>query len=98
MIERVVLIKLKPELGDPAARQKVAADSRQILSTIPGVVSVDTGALTEDVGDWDVLLAVRFETAADIETYRVHPEHRAYVDDYLKPRMSAIRAWNFELT
>jgi hypothetical protein len=98
MIGRVILIKLKPGLGDSAARQKVAADSRQVLSTIPGVVAVETGALTEDGGDWDVLLSVRFETAADIETYRVHPAHRAYVDDYLRPRMSAIKAWNFELT
>jgi hypothetical protein len=98
MIERVVVIKLKPELGDASARLKVAADSQQALAAIPGVVSVHTGAATGDGADWDVMLSVRFAEADDIEPYRIHPLHRAYVDDYLKPRMSDIRAWNFQVS
>ena len=39
----------------------------------------------------------RYISMADIEPYRVHPDHRAYVDEFLKPRMEIIKAWNFEV-
>jgi hypothetical protein len=99
MIERTVFLKLNEELCNPEERLRVAEHSYQVLSAIPGVVAVRTGAATSDTtSDWDVLLVVGFETADDMEQYRVHPDHRAFVDNYLRPRLAAIKAWSFQLT
>ncbi len=97
MIERIVLVKLKPDLGTPAIRREVAEYSLDVLKPLPGVVDVHVGTAADNdsAADWDVLLTVRFASAADLEPYRVHPDHRAYVDGYLVPRMAAIEAFNF---
>ena len=97
VIERTVFLKLNDELCNPEARRRVAEHSNQVLSAIPGVVDVHTGAATSDTtNDWDVLLVVRFNTSDEMEQYRVHPDHRTFVDDYLRPRISAIKAWSFQ--
>jgi len=46
---------------------------------------------------WDVSIVVRFRSVDDVEPYREHPEHRAYVDEFLRPRMVVIKAWNFDV-
>jgi len=70
-----------------------------LTGALPGVVAVAVGTPCGDrsATGWDLSIAVRFAAEADIEPYRVHPDHRAYVDEFLKPRMEKIKAWNFEL-
>ena len=97
MIERIVLVKLNDEAVPD--RQVIATYSQVLLARIPGVVDVHVGRAADDqsASAWDLALVLRFESAADLAPYAVHPDHRAYVDEYLRPRMEAIRAWNFEL-
>lgn len=98
MITRYVFVKLGDEYADEAGRAAVARETREQLAAIPGPtgVTVGTPASAHDASKWDLSIAVSFERLADIEPYRVHPAHRRYVDEYLRPRMVVIKAWNFE--
>jgi hypothetical protein len=98
MIERIVLVKLNDELSTAAGRIEVARHSASVLAEVPGVLEVATSVAGDDstAEDWDVCLRLRFAELDRVESYRVHPRHRDYVDRYLKPRMAAIRAWNFK--
>jgi hypothetical protein len=95
MIERIVLVKLNPD----RAVDEVADHSLEVLRALPGVRDVHVGVAADDRSSeaWDLSLVLRFESLDDVETYRVHPDHRGYVEEYLKPRMQVIKAWNFEV-
>ncbi len=97
MIERIVLVKL----ADDAVprRPEIAKYSLEALRLIPGVEDVHVGlpADSPSAEAWDLSLVLRFRSLDDVEAYRVHSDHRAFVDSYLRPRMAAIKAWNFEV-
>ena len=48
-------------------------------------------------GSWDLSIALCFESLEDVATYVADPDHRRYVDEYLKPKLAVLKAWNFEL-
>lgn len=98
MIERYVFIRLKEPYGEPDNRAQLVARSKA-LATLPGVRSLRVGSPADDRAQeaWDISLALTFDDLEAVETYRLHPEHRAYVDDFLTPRLAAIKAWNFEV-
>ena len=97
MIERTVLIRLKPEIR-PEART-VAARTEEVLADAVGVLAVHTAvaadARTEQV--WDVMISLRFESLEAVERYRADPRHRKYLEVYLRPLLESIRAFNWEL-
>lgn len=97
MIERVVLIKLKQEFAAPDGRREVASYTREALSGVPGARQVSVGLPADERSeeDWDLCINVRFDSLADVEPYRDHPRHRAYVDEYLRPKLEVLKAWNF---
>lgn len=94
-IDRHVFVRLKKERA--GEREEVAAYTARILAGLPGVVRVNAGTPADAHAEaaWDVSVVVRFASLDDVESYRVHPEHRRYVDEYLAPRMDVIKAWNF---
>jgi hypothetical protein len=98
MIERIVLVKLKEQYAGEAERHEVASHSQEVLASVPGVTSVTVAVAADEKssGGWDLAITVRFAALEDVPTYGAHPAHRAYVDDYLRPRMEMIKAWNFE--
>ena len=97
MIERVVLVKLKGEFARPERRAQVVAHSVEALRGVPQVKGVSIGVPADDrsAKDWDLCIQVRFDRLEDVESYAVDPRHRAYVDDYLRPKIEVIKAWNF---
>ncbi len=99
MIQRIVLLELKPDAADSEGRREVADHSRAVLTALPGVLSVAVGVAADETtaSSWHLSLVLTFASADDLEPYRVHPDHRAYVDEYLRPRLAAIEAFNFEL-
>lgn len=99
MIIRYVFVRLNDQHHSADARAKVARKSSAWLRAIPGVRDVQVGIPADAgaEGAWDLSIAVSFDDIADVEPYRVHPEHRRYVDEYLRPRMQVIKAWNFEV-
>mgnify|MGYP002631359063 CR=1 FL=1 len=97
MIERLVLLKLKPEHATAAVRARIAEVTQRLLPTVPGVTGV---AVTEAADDataqsWDLCLHVRFAAIEDVAIYLPHPVHRAYVDEHLVPVVAAKSALNF---
>jgi hypothetical protein len=99
MVERYVFLKLNDEHATAEGRAAVAAHAREVLPKIPGVDAVTVGVPADDrsAASWDISIVVRFASAGDVEPYRVHPDHRSFVDDYLAPKMVIVKAWNFDV-
>ena len=98
MIQRVVLVKLKDEFTVDASREALAARSREILLTVPGVLGVTVGVPADGATEtaWDLSLVIEFERLDQIPAYIAHPTHRDFVDNLLKPQMEVLKAWNFD--
>lgn len=98
-IDRYVFLKLAAEYATPAAREQIAAYTRKALAELPGVQAVRVGVPADDAAtaSWDLSIVVTFARILDVEVYRVDPRHRAYVDEYLAPRIVVIKAWNFDI-
>ena len=95
-VERIVLIKLNDAAANPDERAAIAKETRRVFPKIPGVLSVDVSQADEAAqASWDLCLKVGFASVDDVPAYRVHPIHMAYVDDYLKPKLDCLKAWNF---
>lgn len=99
MIHRHVLIKLTDEHATEAGRAAVLAESRRVLPGLPGVRALVAAGPADDqaAASWDIALVVSFDSLQHVATYLPHPAHRSYVDDFLRPRMEFIKAWNFEV-
>lgn len=95
MVERYVFLRLKKEHTHESA--KVMIEARRALEQIPRVVSFTVGAPADEHARdaWDVCMRVCFESIYDVEPYRVHPAHRRFIDEFLKPRIDVVKAWNF---
>jgi hypothetical protein len=96
LIERVVLVRLRPAFRTDAAL--VARQTREVLGEIPEVLEIRTGVPADERTrrEWDVAILLRFEDLAAVERYRAGDVHRKYVDVYLRPMLERIRVWNFE--
>ncbi|MGB5813401.1 MAG: Dabb family protein [Polyangiales bacterium] len=99
MIQRIALFKLKDEYSNDATRTEVVARTRSDLGGLECIVDVAVGvpADAHAFKGWDLCLMVRFESLDDFDVYVDHPVHRAYVDDYLQPRLAMRKAWNFAI-
>lgn len=97
MIDRFVFVRL--ESAYAGEREGIAAHTRAVLGALPGVVQVTVGTPADEqaAAAWDLCIVVRFASVDDVEQYRLHPEHRRFVDVYLRPRVAVIKAWNFRL-
>jgi hypothetical protein len=98
MIDRIVFVKLKEVFANADERSDIVSYSREALSGVPGVLGVSVAVAADEraAADWDLCITVRFDTLDDVALYAGHPDHRAYVDEYLRPKVESLRAWNFE--
>ncbi|MEM7160236.1 MAG: Dabb family protein [Myxococcota bacterium] len=98
MIERVVLIELRPEYRGAEDLATIAAQTRQVLASIPDVRALRVGTAADDrtAGAWQLCIEVQCDDLEAVERYRAHKAHRAYVDVFLRPMMASIRVYNFE--
>jgi hypothetical protein len=96
MIVRYVFVRLKPPFAEAAALAELRARSHE-LARIEGVRAVSVGLPADDGARaaWDLAVAVRFDSLQDVERYLAHPEHTAYYEGFLEPRLQVIKAWNF---
>jgi hypothetical protein len=81
MIERFAFVKLAPEHATDETRRALAAQAREILRPLPGVLSITIGlpADEDSAKAWDLCVNVRFANLADAANYRFHPVHRQFV-------------------
>jgi hypothetical protein len=98
VIERYVFIKLKPEHATPQGRAEARARS-EALALIPGVRGLSIGAPADASAEsaWDLCLTLRLDSLEGVGSYLEHPEHIAYHEGFLKPRVQVIKAWSFEV-
>lgn len=99
MIQRIALYKLKDEFSNEEGRAEVVARARHDLGALDQVVSVAAGlpADAHALEGWDVCLLVLFESLDHFDAYVDDPAHRAFVDDFLAPRLAVRKAWNFAI-
>lgn len=98
VIERVVLIKLKPEYATDEQRRAIAQATLTTLPDAQGVraLRVATAADARTRREWDVCIEVVLDDIDAVERYRVDPVHRAYADVFLAPMKQKIHVYNFE--
>jgi hypothetical protein len=90
MIERFVMLKLRPGFAAEAARE--------VLPRVPGVRGVRVGEPADAEAEvWDLAIVVRFDRLDDVARYLAHPAHVAFVDQTLTPAVEVRKAWNFSL-
>ncbi|MBD3166839.1 hypothetical protein GF324_09585 [bacterium] len=92
MIQRIVLLKLT----DPSEIDDVLKKSREVLPNLPGVRKYSQGRVLKK-SDYDIALLLTFDSMNDVHAYIPYPAHRAYVDDYLKPKIHSIAAMNVDI-
>ncbi len=99
MFERFVYLKLTDEWANDEGRALVLKESARRLGAFKEVVAYRAGVAADAhaAKGWDLCLALQFESLSDIETYRVHPDHQAFLKDFLAPKVEAKRVWNFEM-
>ena len=100
MIERYHFLRLREPYRSPEQRRDTAQRIAQALSELPGVLSLRCGVPADDDAGkaWDLSLTICFQSLADVEAYRAHPDHRRFVDEYLAPRLADKKIWNFEVS
>ena len=97
MVERVALIKLKPEHATPATRSAIVQRALVELAALPGVASLSAGVPADAASEasWDVIITVRCASTAELEAYRNHPRHRSFVDQVVAPVSDVRKGWSF---
>ena len=98
MIERVQLLKLRPEHATPEGRAEVVEQVLSVLSRVPGVLGVTAG-VPADAGaakSWDVLISLRFAALDELAASSTDAEHRRFVDEFLAARVEVRKGWSFE--
>ena len=94
MLQHIVLFKTNPGLA-PEIFDRIIADALQQLTTIPGVINLRAGTpLDESVG-WDIGLSMEFASREELEEYRKHPIHIAYVQENLDENVLERKALDF---
>ncbi len=86
MICHVVLIRLKPGLGE-AEGAKLLEGARKLLSPIPGVhdLRLGRGLGKKAEVDYPFALVMEFEDADSLQAYQVHPDHQRFVREVVDP-------------
>jgi len=70
---------------DKVDAETMIAEGRRVLSTIPGVREVFTGAAVQDDAKYRYTWLVRFCHPAVIDSYRKHPDHVTFADTLFRP-------------
>jgi hypothetical protein len=97
-LEHVVIVWLK-DPGNPAAQNRII-DASQVLTSIPGVLSLRAGtavASNRPIVDstFDVALVISFSDRAALDSYLIHPLHVQLVEKTLKPLVARILVYDF---
>lgn len=98
MIQRVVLIQMKPGNRTDAKLREVARKALEVLPHAARVMDVKVQIASDERtrDEWDICILVRFASMQDPAVYKVDPIHRSFADIYLKPLRQRIFVYHFE--
>lgn len=92
MITHVVMFKLH----DPNEAETIAAMLRPLPETIDLIRFYEVGVdIIRNERSWDLSIVSKFDSLETLAAYQEHPEH-VKVRDYVKPRMAASAAVDYE--
>jgi hypothetical protein len=94
MLQHTVLFKLKEDIALSMV-DKILAEAREKLVRIPGVSNLRAGIPAFDNEEWDFCLSMDIPGPAELEAYRTHPLHVAYVTDFIRPNTTDRRSLDF---
>ena len=97
MIRRFVFFRFLKPYRTKEAMAEIISRSHAVLDGSADVVSYEIGTAADpkSLAAWDVSITATFVDHQSLEAYIAHPTHRAYVDEFIKPRLEVIKAWNF---
>ncbi len=79
-----VVFRFKPEVSVDQI-QHVLDTGRTMLEGIPEVVAVIVGTVAQQDSDFTHGLVTGFKNSDDLQSYRSHPDHRAWLTDIYRP-------------
>lgn len=84
-IHHVVLLRFNEGTNEDQI-DALARGLRRLPGLIPHIANYQVGPdLGLGDGTWDFAVSADFASEADFHTYRNHPEHRAVVEEQLRP-------------
>ena len=81
-VEHIILYNLTCNELDA---ERVIAEGEKVLATIPGVRRVFAGKTLDKSHPYRYCWRVQFANAAVVDSYRAHPLHVNYADNYFRP-------------
>ncbi len=86
MISHMVLIRLKPGLGDTAGAE-LLEQAKKLLGPIPSVrnLRLGRGLGKKAEVDYPYALVMEFEDEEALESYQVHSDHQRFVHEVVGP-------------
>lgn len=96
---RQIFFKFKEKFQTNESTKQILEETSRVFGLIDPIHKFETltPADAEAKKAWDLNLVVYFKSLPDIEDYKIHPEHRQYVDEFLQGKIEVIKAWNFEI-
>ncbi len=92
MIQRMVFMKVNSK----TVINEIIQVTKASLPVIPGVKSVQIGQIQQSE-EFDLGLLITCDNSRAVKNFGKHSQHRQYVDDFLKPRITAIKAYNIDI-
>lgn len=96
MVHHISLFKLRPEVT-PARIEEMMMNARMQLLKIPEVLSIKCGKRINSAMEWPFFIAMDFESMDKYEIYAEDPIHVKFVEDVIKPNVSATLRLDFEM-
>ena len=96
MVHHISLFKLKPGIT-PARVEEMMMNARMQLLKIPEVLSIKCGKRINSEMEWPFFIAMDFESMDKYEIYAEDPIHVKFVEDVIKPNVSATLRLDFEM-
>jgi hypothetical protein len=98
MIQRFVFVRFRPEVQADAALEAIAAAVARVFPGLPGVTGAQVSRPADEqaAAGWDLCLTVQFDSIDAVPGYVDHPDHVAFVQAEMAPRILVKKSWNFE--
>ena len=82
-VEHLIIYNLEGQSQQQA--ETMMAHGREVLARVPGVRRVFSGHAVQEGAKYRYCWLVRFTHPKVIDSYRVHPEHAAFADEWFRP-------------
>lgn len=79
-----VVFRFKPEVSE-AQKTALLESGKRMLESIPEVATVLVGQVAQEDSEFPYGLVTGFQSEADLQAYRSHPDHRRWLEEDYRP-------------